>query len=429
MNRRTWCSLMPLAILLQSCAVMNYKLRNQLDLPSPPDIQKREVKYAISVNGQPVWATLRKPEVEGHELEELRVKYRKATQQVFDKEGTASTYVKKRSEATFLIDIMATPYSGSTSVYPGLWLSGMTLYLIPGRGTDPNEHSYTFEEIGIKKAHSYYADLTTYTHWVFLPAFWVSYITANEERTYQSALRNYLQNTPPAKPVSVEPAPENSRFMSEGKCEYYLFEGDESLEMGHWGKSERAYRRAMVQVEGGRLSPEYRSRTLQGLGHVKMAMNDYDVAVRFYSEALEAETEASPDTIQILGNISIALYELEKTARAEITTIEILEISGELHNSDSRLVMENLTDLAHKYSKQGRVEEGYRLMHRIYEVYSQHANRLKLQEKKELKQVFSDYAAEFRELGQDQKAEELESLAAKISLERQTSALQKNSEE
>jgi hypothetical protein len=119
----------------------------------------------------------------------MRSEYCKSAQKVFDQEKIAAMCTTNKEEATFLVNIKATPFR---SALPQEYLTGLSFGLIPSWGTRYDEYTYTFEKVGEKKAHSYYVHSKSYNHLILFPIFWIDFIIYDESKAYEKSLRNYL---------------------------------------------------------------------------------------------------------------------------------------------------------------------------------------------------------------------------------------------
>ena len=184
--------LLPLfgCMLLQACTVAYYSIDNKLTNPFPQHKQSSTVAYHVSVSGQPIYGTMTS-EYSPERFENMRVKYCRSTQKVFDREGISALSTTNKGTADFFIDIKATPYS---SALPQEFLTGLSFGLIPSWGTRYNEYTYTFENVGIKSAHNYYVNSKSFNHLVCFPVFWTMFLTLDESKPYEKSLLNYLIN-------------------------------------------------------------------------------------------------------------------------------------------------------------------------------------------------------------------------------------------
>lgn len=415
-------------LLLQSCVVMNYKLRNELDHPESEKAPAREIRYKVVVNGQSAWNYRSTPELDPEGRRAYELSYSKITRKVFDKKGLAAKEVNELKDVNFRIEVCITPFAGAL---PQEYLLGFTFFIIPVWGTRPTEFTYTFEHVGVKKPHSYYVDLKSYAHWLCLPVFWVNFITMNETKGYKNALSNYLENALPEGIIIEDPPPSSTQPISVSKYNTFIYYGNKAIDEGCWNKAERAFRLAMTQVEGGNLSPKYRAKVLYGFGKTRLNMGDFDEAATLLEQAMEAD-EGLPDGVTLLNDrasLSNAYYEQGRFDDAAKLFEQVLQIAKKLPDADNASSIYALADLSAEYYEHGRFQDGAKLLHQISRLYPRHADQLRLQNKKELKQIFSDYAAELRKLGEEQEAGELELFAVKICLKRRTNPRQENKAE
>ena len=70
-----------------------------------------------------------------------------------------------------------------------------TFGLIPSWGTRPNEYTYTFSNISNGASHEYSIDNVSFNHLVLFPVFWVTFLTLDESKEFESALENFIENS------------------------------------------------------------------------------------------------------------------------------------------------------------------------------------------------------------------------------------------
>lgn len=130
--------------------------------------------------------------------------------------------------------------------------------------------------------------------------------------------------------------------------------------------AEEACRRALINVRIGHLGPEAESQELYNLGRVKRQLGKFAEAEEFYRESLKVqETISPPDEAKIgrrLAELAIVMGEQKKFKEAWPMLTRLLPLSA-------------------KYSGQERVV---------------------------MKKIFEVYGAEYRKLGMDSEASQLE---------------------
>jgi tetratricopeptide (TPR) repeat protein len=188
------------ALMLQSCTIAHFSVENMLNNPLPEHKQSSKVSYYVSVDGQMLQRTRTHPKYDPQRLEEMRTRYCKSTQEAFDREGLIATCTTNKENASFIVDIKATPFR---SALPQEYLTGLSFGLIPSWGTRYDEYRYTFEEIGVKKAHSYYINTKSYNHLFLFPIFWIDFITMDESRVFRKTLHNYLTHAVESNNISA----------------------------------------------------------------------------------------------------------------------------------------------------------------------------------------------------------------------------------
>ena len=179
------------ALLLSSCSVSHYQIRDRLSNASKEHGEPCDIKYSLDITGstQPTWGPRESKE---DELRKLRSKYIESTQEVLNKKGCTTTYVQTEGEANFKIRVERSPYFRTL---PQDWLTGLSFGLIPSWGTLPGQYIYTFEDTKTKKQHNYHIDKKSYAHLILFPVFWVTFITSDEFSVYEKALTNFIEGS------------------------------------------------------------------------------------------------------------------------------------------------------------------------------------------------------------------------------------------
>lgn len=185
-NTRRWMAVfvfIATSMLLQSCWVMYYQVRNTLS--SDPSREYSETcditTYFISIKmPESTWSQKYKNE------------YIEATQELFDKKLCVARRVDREEDANFKIRIAISYQIGES---PQAWLTGLSFGLIPSWGTSPGVFEYTFENMSTKQGHTYFIDRKDYSGILFFPIFWVNFITLDEIDVYKKTLTNFIESS------------------------------------------------------------------------------------------------------------------------------------------------------------------------------------------------------------------------------------------
>jgi hypothetical protein len=196
------------ALLLQSCSVSYLQLRNELrENPSSAYGQPCNVKYSIFIEGHKKRVDVGdvgwRQRDSLHEdrpqeriaaiqkiLDDRLQKYIEPTQEIISKKGCAANYIEHEEEANLKIRIVASGFGLHTA--PQDWLTGLSFGLIPSWKTQKDGYKYYFENVSMKREHSYSVDKKTFAHLILFPIFWVTFITLDEMDVYKKALINFL---------------------------------------------------------------------------------------------------------------------------------------------------------------------------------------------------------------------------------------------
>lgn len=180
------------ALLVSSCTVAYYQIRNRLSNESQEHSEPCEIMFSLDISSGFRTNTFGVQESSKDWLQRLKSKYIESTKEVLNKKGCAATYVNSEGEANFKVRVKGLL---NISALPQEWLTGLSFGLIPSWGTRPSEYIYTFEDTKTNKIHTYYIDKKSYSHLILFPVFWVTFITLDEFKIYEKALANFIEGS------------------------------------------------------------------------------------------------------------------------------------------------------------------------------------------------------------------------------------------
>lgn len=180
------------ALLLSSCTVAHYQIRNRLSDASQKLGEPGDIKYSHDIKSGSITNTFGIRKTKEDELQKLRSKYIESTKEVLNKKGYAATYVKTEGEANFKVRVERLL---NISALPQEWLTGLSFGLIPSWGTRPSQYIYTFEDTKTKKKYTYYIDQKSYNHLILFPVSWITFIMLYEFNIYEKALINFIEGS------------------------------------------------------------------------------------------------------------------------------------------------------------------------------------------------------------------------------------------
>ena len=176
-------------LILQGCTVAYYKTDDELNSPMASiNHGKCNIKYLLSINAPKDRYRFGKREL----VKNVESKYINSTEKVLNEAGCYATQASSREEANFMINVRVSPFRGSL---PQEWLTGLSYGAIPSWGTRPNVYTYTFSNIENGSSHEYSIDNVSFNHLVLFPVFWVTYFTLDENKEYENALENFIENS------------------------------------------------------------------------------------------------------------------------------------------------------------------------------------------------------------------------------------------
>lgn len=171
-------SVLSVMLILQGCTVAYNKTDDELN-SSLANISNGKCNIAYSL------------QVFGAKNGEIQPKYINSTEKVLHKAGCSATQASSREKANFLIDVEIAPFR----TLPQEWLTGLSYGQIPSWGTRPDVYTYTFYDIENSSSHEYSIDNVSFNHIALFPVFWVTFLIADEYKDYESALKNFIENS------------------------------------------------------------------------------------------------------------------------------------------------------------------------------------------------------------------------------------------
>ena len=180
------------ALLLSSCTVAHYQIRNSLTNASQEHSKPCDIKYSLDITSGSRTNTFGVRDSKEDEMQKLRRKYIESTKKVLNKNGCTATYVITEGEANFKVRVERLR---NISALPQEWLTGLSFGLIPSWGTRPSQYIYTFDDTETKKQNIYYIDEKSYNHLILFPVFWVTFIMLDEFNVYEKSLSNFTEGS------------------------------------------------------------------------------------------------------------------------------------------------------------------------------------------------------------------------------------------
>jgi len=180
------------ALLLSSCTVAHYEIRNGVTNASQEHGEPCDIKYSLYISSGSRTNTFGVRESKEDQLEKLKSKYIESTNEVLNKRGCTATYIITEEDANFKVRVERLL---TISALPQEWLTGLSFGLIPSWGTRRSEYIYTFEDTKIKKKHNYYIDEKSYNHLILFPVSLVIFVTLDEFNVYETALTNFVEGS------------------------------------------------------------------------------------------------------------------------------------------------------------------------------------------------------------------------------------------
>lgn len=179
-------------LLLQACTIAVNNIRDPLPETSQTHKGACIINYSLVVDSAVFTRTFGKDNTEDAQLKKFKKNYIIATNEALQSIGCHSEYTDNPASSNLVIDIKRQMY---VSALPQEWLTGLSFGLIPSWGTRPDQYIYAFTNEMDGKSHSYIVDEKSYSQIILFPVFWISFITADEYRTYKKALINFVKNS------------------------------------------------------------------------------------------------------------------------------------------------------------------------------------------------------------------------------------------
>jgi hypothetical protein len=182
--------LLMLAILfLSGCSIISYDLRDKL-LES--ELQSScNISFILELkSGSHTHNFGAKPH-ETEALKQLNQDYVTSTLNTLSGLGCNVSQASRVAEANFIIHVSR---QLQLSALPQEWLTGLSLGLIPSWGTKHGQFVFTFTNSDKGRSYTYTIDQNNYNHIIFFPVFWVTLLTADEQKAYVNALTNFIKS-------------------------------------------------------------------------------------------------------------------------------------------------------------------------------------------------------------------------------------------
>jgi hypothetical protein len=178
-------------ILLSGCTVATYELQSQLENPVALN-NKCNIVFGVTLESSRQTNSLGIKQDAKEKIETLSEDYIKSTSAALTELGCKYSFSSLETDIDLIIKIER---KLQLSALPQEYLTGLSLGLIPSSGTKYGQFVYSFQFTETDKKFIYKVNQTNYNHLFIAPIFWVSFITANEQKTYQEAIINFIKNT------------------------------------------------------------------------------------------------------------------------------------------------------------------------------------------------------------------------------------------
>lgn len=177
---------------LQACSIAVNHIRNPLPNDAHANRGVCNIKYSLVIDSDAFTITYGKNNTEPSRLNEIKEKYILATKEALQSIGCKSEYSDNAVSSNLIINIER---HHNNSALPQEWLTGLSFGLIPSWGTRPAQYTYSFTNKENEESHSYVVDQKSYNHLILFPVFWITFITADEYKTYKEAIINFIKNS------------------------------------------------------------------------------------------------------------------------------------------------------------------------------------------------------------------------------------------
>jgi hypothetical protein len=178
-------------ILLSGCTVATYNLQSKLENPITLN-NKCNIVFGVTLESSRQTNSLGVKHDAQEKIETLTEDYINSTSAALTELGCKSSFSSVETDIDLNIKIER---KLQLSALPQEYLTGLSLGLIPSSGTKYGQFVYSFQFSETDKNFIYKVNQTNYNHLFLAPIFWVSFITANEQNTYQEAIINFIKNT------------------------------------------------------------------------------------------------------------------------------------------------------------------------------------------------------------------------------------------
>lgn len=178
------------SLLACGCSIVTYDLRDEL-----AETQRQpgcDIAFALDIQSSHQTNSLGPTPHQSEEIERIRQGYVTRTLDTLGDLGCSVAEAPSEAEPNLLINISR---QLQLSALPQEWLTGLSFGLIPSWGTKYGQYSFTFIRADIGHTHTYIVDQRNYNHLVLFPVFWITFFTADEQRSYANALANFAKSS------------------------------------------------------------------------------------------------------------------------------------------------------------------------------------------------------------------------------------------
>lgn len=179
------------ALLLPSCTIAWYEIRNEL--PANRVMEQAGscyLTYSLVVKEGCCTSAhgIRQPD---DRLRRISGEYARATERILNDRGCVAKRVELdddtdlKVQVDLLLDLKTLPQD---------WLTYLSLGVVPSWGTRPDQYVFTFEDKNANVRNSYPVDLKSASHLLLFPLSWTALITVDEVKAYEEALAGFLDS-------------------------------------------------------------------------------------------------------------------------------------------------------------------------------------------------------------------------------------------
>ena len=177
---------------LQGCTVAYYKTDDNLNKSAKSVMPANcEITYSLEINAEQRQLTTGVTEKDEWVVK-AQPQYVASTNKVFKQHGCIAKFEADSDKSDFVAKITISPYRSALGQE---WLTGLSFGLIPSWGIRSSEYTYKFTNRVNSGHHSYSIDNVSFNHLILFPFFWVTFFTLDEQRAYENALSNFIENS------------------------------------------------------------------------------------------------------------------------------------------------------------------------------------------------------------------------------------------